>query len=137
MPSFMGRYGKWGYENYLSALMLCPEQFRKCFALGEEDGLEENIAWGKRLNETAVDMAGGVWMSPVGIIPEDEEDPKWDRFADSVGQIAAHAEGVGAVLTVETGPEPPAVVRRMIEHVNSPALRVNYDPANLLLRPGS
>jgi len=103
--------------------------------LGEEEGLEENIAWGKRINETAADMANGLWMSHVGIMPEDDSDPQWTRFADSVGQIAAHAEKVGATLALETGPEPPPIVRKMVEQVNSPAVRVNYDPANLLLWP--
>jgi sugar phosphate isomerase/epimerase len=103
--------------------------------LGEEEGLEKNIDWAKRLNETAVDVANGLWMSHVGIMPEDDADPKWGRFADALGQIAAHGEEVGATLALETGPEPPPVVRRMVEQVNSRAVRVNFDPANLLLWP--
>jgi L-ribulose-5-phosphate 3-epimerase len=103
--------------------------------LGEEEDLAENIAWGKRLNETAVDMADGLWMAHVGIMPEDPSDPKWARFRDALGEIAAHGERIGATLALETGPEPPPVVRKMIEEVNSPALRVNFDPANLLLWP--
>ena len=103
--------------------------------LGEEEGLAENIEWGKRLNETAADVAGGLWMAHVGIMPDDDSDPKWARFVDSLGQIAAQGEKVGAKLALETGPEPPPVVRKMVEAVNSPALRVNYDPANLILWP--
>ena len=103
--------------------------------LGEEEGLAENIAWGQRINETAADVANGLWMAHVGIMPEDDTDPKWARFAHSVGQIAAHGEKVGATLALETGPEPPPVVRRMVEEVISLSLRVNYDPANLLLWP--
>jgi len=103
--------------------------------LGEEEGLAENIAWGRRLNETAVDVAGGLWMAHVGIMPEDEADPKWARFRDALGEIAAHGERVGATLALETGPEPPKVVRKMMVEIDSPALRVNFDPANLLLWP--
>lgn len=103
--------------------------------LGEEEGLEENVAWGKRLNETAVDMCDGLWMAHVGVMPEDPAAPAWRRFRDALGEIASHGEKIGAVLAVETGPEPPVVVRRMIEEVSSPALRVNFDPANLLIWP--
>lgn len=103
--------------------------------LGEEEGLAENIAWGKRLNETAVDMAEGLWMAHAGIMPEDSTGPKWSRFRDALGEIAFHGERIGAILALETGPEPPPIVRKMIEEVNSPALRVNFDPANLLLWP--
>jgi sugar phosphate isomerase/epimerase len=103
--------------------------------LGEEKDYRENIAWGKRLNEVAVDLAGGLWMAHVGIMPDDHSDPHWSRFLDALGEIAAHGQSIGATLALETGPEPPKVVRRMIEAVNSPGLRVNFDPANLLLWP--
>ncbi len=103
--------------------------------LGEENGLAENIAWGKRINETAADMAGGLWMAHVGVMPEDTESDHWRRFRDALGEIATHGERVGARLAMETGPEPPAVVKQMIEEVASPSLRVNFDPANLLIWP--
>lgn len=103
--------------------------------LGEEKNWRENIEWGKRLNDVAVDMAGGVWMAHVGIMPDDSTDPHWTRFRDALGEIAEHGRSIGATLALETGPEPPRVVRRMIEDIGNPALRVNFDPANLLLWP--
>jgi L-ribulose-5-phosphate 3-epimerase len=103
--------------------------------LGEEENLRKNIEWGKKLNETAVDVANGLWMAHVGIMPEDESNPKWARFVASLKELAQHGEEIGATLALETGPEPPVVVRKMIETINSPALRVNFDPANLLLWP--
>lgn len=103
--------------------------------LGEEKNLRENIEKGKILNETAVDIANGLWMAHVGIMPDDESNPKWARFVASLKELAQHGEEVGATLALETGPEPPVVVRKMIETINSPAIRVNFDPANLLLWP--
>ena len=103
--------------------------------LGKEENLDQNIAWGQRINETAADVANGVWMAHVGVMPDDDSTPRWDRFRDALAQIAAHGEEVGAVLALETGPEPPPVMRRMVEQVGSPAVRVNFDPANLLLWP--
>lgn len=103
--------------------------------LGEEKNLRKNIEWGKRINEAAVDVANGMWMAHVGIMPEDESHPKWSVFVSSLKELAQHGEEVGATLALETGPEPPVVVRKMIETINSPAVRVNFDPANLLLWP--
>ncbi len=103
--------------------------------LGEEKNLAENIAWGKRLNEVAVDMSGGIWMAHAGIAPEDPSDASYTRFRDSLAEIAAHGKSIGATLCLETGPEPPRVVRDLMEDINNPSLRVNFDPANLLLWP--
>lgn len=103
--------------------------------LGEEKGLSQNIEWGKKINETAVDVANGLWMAHVGIMPEDESHPKWARFVSSLKELAQHGEEVGATLALETGPEPPVILRKMVETINSPAIRVNFDPANLLLWP--
>jgi len=103
--------------------------------LGEEKNLRENIEWGKRINEAAVDVANGLWMAHVGIMPENESQPKWARFMASLKELAQHGEEIGATIALETGPEPPVILRRMIETIDSPALRVNFDPANLLLWP--
>lgn len=103
--------------------------------LGEEKDLRKHIATAKRVNEAAADVSGGIWMAHVGIMPEDRSSPRWARFRDALGEIAAHGTSIGATLAVETGPEPPPIVRAMIEEVNSPGLRVNFDPANLLLWP--
>jgi sugar phosphate isomerase/epimerase len=103
--------------------------------LGKEENRERNIAWGKRINETAADVSAGLWMAHVGVMPEDRSSERWARFRDALAEIGAHASGIGAALAMETGPEPPRTVRAMIEEVGSPSIRVNFDPANLLLWP--
>ena len=103
--------------------------------LGEPEGLEAHIEQGKRLLELAVDLECGIWQGHCGVMPHVRDDPKWGTFADSFGQICRHGEKVGACLAVETGPEPPAVFLDMIGDVGSSALKVNYDPANLILWP--
>ena len=103
--------------------------------LGESEGLDENIAWAKRLNETAADLSEGLWMAHVGVMPQDPGDEKWKRFEDALGEISSHGESLGATLAVETGPEPPRILLEMLRSVGSPALGVNFDPANLLLWP--
>jgi len=103
--------------------------------LGESAGLDGHIEHGKRLLELAVDLECGIWQAHCGIMPHDMSNPKWQHFADAFGQLCQHGEKVGARLAIETGPESPEVLKAMIDQVGSPALRVNYDPANLILWP--
>ena len=76
-----------------------------------------------------------MWQAHIGIMPRETSDPRWATLVDSAGQIAAHGEKTGACLAIETGPEPPRIVKRLIETVGSEAIRVNYDPANLIIWP--
>jgi len=103
--------------------------------LGEADKQAENVAAGKQLLELSRDLGPAIWQAHVGIMPHETSDPKWQVFVDAFGELAAHGEKVGACLAIETGPEPPRVVKLLIDTVGSEAVRVNYDPANLILWP--
>src|SRR4029077_17237014 len=76
-----------------------------------------------------------LWTAHVGVMPEDRASDRWARFRDALAELASHGESIGAILAIETGPEPPSTVRAMIEEIGSRAIRVNFDPANLLLWP--
>lgn len=103
--------------------------------LGEAEHHPENIAWGKKLLEMAVDMESPIWMAHVGVMPWSTDDPRWQAFVDATGELARYGETLGACLAMETGPEPARIMQRLIETVDSPGLRANYDPANLILWP--
>ncbi|MFP4250407.1 MAG: sugar phosphate isomerase/epimerase family protein [Armatimonadota bacterium] len=101
----------------------------------EEDDCSEAIAQARDVLELAADLECGIWQGHVGIMPEDVNDPGWANHVRHHEQIAEHAEAVGAVLAIETGPEPPYVLKRLIETVGSDTIRINWDPANLILWP--
>ena len=103
--------------------------------LCEAEKAEENVAHGKALMDLSVDLEAPIWQAHIGIMPRKTADPRWQIVLDAAGEIAEYGEKVGACLAIETGPEPPVVVKRLIETIRSPALRVNYDPANLILWP--
>lgn len=105
--------------------------------LGKAENWQENIEAGKTFLEYAADLECGIWQGHCGIMPHSSADPVWDRFVDAFGQLCEYGEKVGACLAIETGPEPPKVLGQMIEEVGSKALRVNYDPANLILWPAA
>ncbi len=103
--------------------------------LAEEEGWEEAIEQGKALLELAADLECGIWGAHVGVMPWETDDPGWERMVRGMAQLAEHGEQVGACVAIETGPEPPRIVRRLIETIGSEAIRVNYDPANLVIWP--
>lgn len=99
-----------------------------------EEG-DKNIVWAEKIIDLAVDLETSIWQAHVGIMPQDTTDPRWKTLLKNISRIASYAESRGACLAIETGPEPPSIVRRLIETVGSPGLRVNYDPANLIIWP--
>lgn len=103
--------------------------------LGKEKNWQANIEAGKTYLDYAADLECGIWQGHCGIMPHTSDDPVWARFVDAFGQLCDYGEKVGACLAIETGPEPTKILGKMIEEVGSKALRVNYDPANLILWP--
>lgn len=108
------------------------------WGIGELPHREEHakmLPLGKRALEVAADLECGLWQAHCGVIPWEESDPGWAATIDAVGELAEHGEKVGATLCWETGPEPPWVLKKVLETVNSPAVGVNFDPANLIIWP--
>lgn len=103
--------------------------------LCEEENWEANVQEGMSLLELAADLECGIWGAHVGIMPWETSDPGWERMVRAMERLGAHGESVGACVAIELGPEPPRIVRRLIETVGSEAIRVNYDPANLVIWP--
>jgi sugar phosphate isomerase/epimerase len=101
----------------------------------EEDDCDEALAQAKDVLELSADLECAIWQGHVGIMPEDENDPRWKNHVRHHEVIAKHGEATGACLAIETGPEPPYVLKRLIETVDSDAIRINWDPANLILWP--
>ena len=103
--------------------------------LCERDGVEAHIEDARKTMELGIDLGTTIWQAHIGIMPWETSDPRWDALVEAAGKIAAHGEKLGACLSIETGPEPPRIVKRLIETVGSKAITVNYDPANLILWP--
>ncbi|MGC9320348.1 MAG: sugar phosphate isomerase/epimerase family protein [Armatimonadota bacterium] len=101
----------------------------------EEDDCSEALEQARKVLELAADLECGIWQGHVGIMPEDVNDPRWANHVRHHEQIAKYGEAAGACLAIETGPEPPYVLKRLIETVGSDAIRINWDPANLILWP--
>ncbi|MGB9606973.1 MAG: sugar phosphate isomerase/epimerase family protein [bacterium] len=70
----------------------------------------------------------------IGVIPNDRTHPDWDKLRRSLDEIGAYGEKVGAVLAAETGPEEPELMAEFFQSLNTQAIKVNYDLANLAMK---
>jgi sugar phosphate isomerase/epimerase len=100
--------------------------------LDEEAGLPERVEKTKRCLELAAEMGAPVVTTHPGRIPEDPSDPVYQILLRAIEPIARHGERCGGIFCIETGQESASVLRAFVERIGSPALMVNYDPANML-----
>lgn len=71
-------------------------------------------------------------MLHAGFIPE-VGDPARKPFLDTLAQVGDLAQRAGVIVAFETGQESATLLRRTLDDLKCPALKVNFDPANMLL----
>lgn len=69
----------------------------------------------------------------IGLIPEDRMHPDYMEVRDLVQRVCDHAMLNDQTFALETGQEPAHALRLFIEDVDRPNLRINFDPANMIL----
>jgi sugar phosphate isomerase/epimerase len=83
------------------------------------------------------DFAAGLGVASiachVGFIPEDAGDPGHTAVREMVRRVADHAARNGQTFALETGQEPAPVLLAFLKDVDRPNVRINFDPANLIL----
>jgi sugar phosphate isomerase/epimerase len=67
-----------------------------------------------------------------GFIPE-PDDPGRKDMLDTLAKAGQLAAEVGITLAFETGQETADLLRRTLDELKAPNLKVNFDPANMLL----
>ena len=95
---------------------------------------DEAVAKSKRCVDLAVDLGTNVITTHIGTIPENQSDPAWRIGIDALSDLSAYAASKGVFFACETGPEAPAVMKKFLDKIKTKAIRVNYDPANLVMR---
>jgi len=69
----------------------------------------------------------------VGFVPEDDRDADYIAVREMVRRVCDHAAKHGQVFALETGQEPAETLLAFFHDVNRENLRINFDPANLIL----
>jgi sugar phosphate isomerase/epimerase len=68
-----------------------------------------------------------------GFLPHDRRDPDYAKLAARLREVAALFADHGLTCSLETGQEDAAALREFLEQLDKPNVKVNFDPANLIL----
>lgn len=69
----------------------------------------------------------------IGAIPRDVSDPGYAQMRDLVRRLCDHCATHNQTFALETGQESAAELKRFIVEADRPNLRVNFDPANMVM----
>lgn len=93
----------------------------------------ERIARTKAVSDIAAKLAIDSVACHIGVIPEDANDAAYTQIRDVAREICDYCAANGQSFTLETGQEPAKVLLRFIEDVERENLKINFDPANMIL----
>lgn len=99
-----------------------------------DEGADERLDRALRVVEVANELEVSFVTSHIGVIPEDLSRDDVRLMMERMVRLCDRASELGVVMASETGPESPEVLRSFIEALGGAELRVNYDPANLLMK---
>jgi sugar phosphate isomerase/epimerase len=94
---------------------------------------QEREARTLELSDFAAALGAPAIACHIGFVPEDCSHPDYTAVRDVVRRIAERAAVNGQQFALETGQEPAEVLLRFLKDVDRPNVRVNFDPANMIL----
>lgn len=100
----------------------------------EESNVKERIKRTKEFLDLSIDLRGPIVTTHIGIIPKDKNTKERKIMQEALKELGEYGERIGAYLAAETGPESPELMKEFFEEVNSSSLKINYDPANLIMK---
>jgi sugar phosphate isomerase/epimerase len=114
-------------EDYTS-----PATIKRTGGFGDPARRAERLKvfrWGvDRTAELGVELV----TTHAGFIPE-PSDPDRGPFLDCLGEAVDYAAAKKIVVALETGQETAELLRRTLDELEAPNLKVNFDPANMIL----
>jgi sugar phosphate isomerase/epimerase len=93
----------------------------------------ERIARTKEVAAVAAELGIKSVACHIGFVPHDPQASLYSQVRDLARDICDYCAGLGQNFTLETGQEPAAILRRFISDVDRPNLKINFDPANMIL----
>ena len=87
----------------------------------------------KRVLEMALDLECNIVTTHIGILHEDEFNPRWDVMRRACSSLSKIGDQLGGYFAIETGPEPSARLKKFLDSLDGHGMKVNFDPANLAM----
>lgn len=90
----------------------------------------------KRIMDLAKELNTDVITTHIGVVPEDQKHPRWEILREACEALGEYGDQLGARFAIETGPERADVLKTFLDSLDSKGVRVNLDPANLVMVTG-
>ncbi|MDD4718164.1 MAG: sugar phosphate isomerase/epimerase [Eubacteriales bacterium] len=112
-----------------------------CGDLGGHGFMDESenkwkIEKSKRIMELAKELKTDVVTTHIGVVPADMNDPVREIMRKACDELALFGDSIGASFAIETGPEKAWLLKEFLDSLSAKGVRVNFDPANLVMVSG-
>ena len=87
----------------------------------------------RKVIDLAAELGVPGFACHIGFVPEDVSDPDYAAVREIVRRICDYTARYRMTVALETGQEPAHVMKAFIQDVGRENLRINFDPANLIL----
>ena len=129
-------------EDFTAITAVCSysgEDYADIPTVGRTVGLVPEATRAERVRRTkaVADVAAKLKINSVachiGFVTHDFGNASYRAIQDVARDICDHCAKHGQSFTLETGQEPAKVLLQFIEDVRRPNLKINFDPANMIL----
>jgi L-ribulose-5-phosphate 3-epimerase len=109
------------------------ETVRQSVGIVPQNTRTERVKRTKEVADTAALLGIGSVACHIGFVPEDRRSQEYEQLCSTVRDICDHLGAHGQNFTLETGQEPAESLLAFIDDVSRENLKINFDPANLIL----
>jgi sugar phosphate isomerase/epimerase len=99
--------------------------------LADPAAVDAHVDRTRRVLELAADLRIPVVTADVGYLVDPRSGEPSPVVADALRAIAEHADRVGTIFGLQSGPDPPDSLHRLLRQMGCPSLKVCLDPAGL------
>lgn len=100
----------------------------------DESDVEERIERTKKIMEVTKGLDCSIVQTHIGKILESEDAKERQVMKYALEVLGQYGDKIGCFLATETGPEPPTLMSEFLFTIKYETLKVNYDPANLVMK---
>lgn len=113
---------------------LCGDLGGHGFSVREDN--HWRIEKSKRIMDMAKELGTDVVTTHIGVVPDDISHPRWSILKEACEELAHFGDSIEASFAIETGPEKAATLCRFLDNLSARGVKVNFDPANLVMVVG-
>jgi len=99
----------------------------------DESDVEERISRTKRIMDITLGLGSTIVQTHIGTISDDLQTKECKVMKYALDILGEYGDRKGCYLATETGPESPEVMYKFLKQIKYESIKVNYDPANLVM----